>query len=205
MKKSLTFRVISGVIVASTLLILPATASAAVRELTRPAPAAAPQAAPGTAITGGPDTSPGTATAGMERESDDVWQAAPADDQPGRADRVLVERAAPATLPFRISVPGAVATGSYTRLQSAPQITVSLKVTGQAPCGVLQVTRNGPADGIEWHTVGALCSTGTATFRAAVNRLWGSRSLPSIRLCNGDSLGLAEGVDCDRFTPPRGA
>lgn len=202
MKKSLTFRVISGVIVAATLLILPATASAAVRELTRPAPAGiaqAERAAPGDDGTWSEPTGTRSEPTGTRAERGNVIVE--------QAGAMVVEHAAPspATLPFRLSVPGAALSGSYTRIQGSPQVTVSLKVTGQAPCGVLQTTRNGPADGIEWHTVGALCGPGTATFRTGVNRLWGSRALPSIRLCNGDSLGLAEGVDCDRFTPPRGA
>ncbi|WP_433795734.1 hypothetical protein [Actinoplanes sp. CA-252034] len=178
MKKSLAFRVISGVIVASTLLVLPATATAAVQELTSPTDRSAPPAPSERAagsVPGGQGAAPSLARPGV------------------------------VSLPFRLVVPGAVASGAYTTAKGASQITVSLKVTGRAPCGVLQTTRNGPADGIEWHTVGALCSPGTATFRTEVNRLWGSRSLPSVRLCNGDSLGLAEGVDCDDYVPRRGA
>ena len=155
LKKSLALRVISGVLVAATMLVLPATATAAVREL----------------------ASGATTTA------------VPAPD--------------PANLPFRISVPGALVSGVY--LPGRAQVTVTLKVSGRGPCGVVQLTRNGPADGLEWHTVGALCGSGSAAFRTAANRLWGSRALPSIRLCNGDSLALAEGVDCDHYAPPRGA
>ncbi|GIE83041.1 hypothetical protein Aph02nite_89910 [Actinoplanes philippinensis] len=249
MKKSLTFRVMSGVIVASTLLILPATATAAVQELTRSAQAdgeppendafagqgtatavsksAADQGAGAKGIAGragagkgvaGRDVVGGQGVAGRDVGGRDVagrrvagsgvagkdagGQGAAA-GTPASADAGRLARAA--NLPFRVAVPGAVASGVYTTAKGSSQITVTLKVTGRAPCGVFQSTRNGPADGIEWHTVGALCSPGTATFRTSVNRLWGSRSLPSIRLCNGDSLGLAEGVDCDDFVPPRGA
>jgi hypothetical protein len=155
MKKSLAIRIIGGVLVAATMLVLPATATAAVRGLT----------------------------------SDASTVAVPA---PGAAGP-----------PFRISVPGAAVSGAY--LPGQAQVTVTLKVTGRGPCGVVQLTRNGPADGLEWNTVGALCGSGTATFRTAANRLWGSRALPAIRVCNGDSLALAEGVDCDDYVPPRGA
>jgi hypothetical protein len=200
MKKSLTFRVISGVIVASTLLILPATATAAVRELTRPPAAAMTAGGAGTA--GG--TAARTAETGAGYDSGTARRA----EVPG-AGKAMVQPVKPAaSLPFRLSVPGAAASGVFGPTQGRPgnpQVTVSLKVTGRAPCGVLQLTRNGPADGIEWYTLGALCHGGTATFRTPVNRLWGSRALPSIRLCNGDSLGLAEGVDCDDFVPSRGA
>jgi hypothetical protein len=195
MKKSLTFRIISGVIVASTLLLLPATATAAVDELIHPATAVPAGGASSIAGTGDGKRVDGKRVDGTAR------QAAAAGT--GRTKPV-----AAANLPFRLSVPGAVASGAYGSAQGrpgTPQVTVSLKVTGRAPCGVLQLTRNGPADGIEWYTVGALCHSGTATFRTQVNRLWGSRALPSVRLCNGDSLGLAEGVDCDDFVPRRGA
>jgi hypothetical protein len=196
MKKSLTFRVISGVIVASTLLILPATATAAVRELTRPT-------ADATGTTAIRDLNRPVAGAAPKAAHDLNRPAA------AGAGKVAERPGKPAaTLPFRLSVPGAVASGFYGPTQGRlgnPQVTISLKVTGRAPCGVLQLTRNGPTDAIEWYTVGALCNAGTATFRTQINRLWGSRSLPSIRLCNGDSLGLAEGVDCDDFVPPRNA
>ncbi|MEU8658860.1 hypothetical protein [Actinoplanes philippinensis] len=193
MKKSLTFRVMSGVIVASTLLILPATATAAVQELTRSAQAGGEPAKNDISAGPGPVTAISTSVAGRGAAA-----GARASADAGRLPRA-------ANLPFRVAVPGAVASGVYTTAKGSSQITVTLKVTGRAPCGVFQSTRNGPADGIEWHTIGALCSPGTATFRTSVNRLWASRSLPSIRLCNGDSLGLAEGVDCDDFVPPRGA
>jgi hypothetical protein len=213
MKKSLTFRVISGVIVASTLLILPATATAAVRELTRPTAdvtgttavrdlnrpvaGAAPKAARDlNRPAAGAATTAAVRVAGAAAVSGAAAGAGKVAERPGKPA---------ATLPFRLSVPGAVASGFYGSIQGTPQVTIALKVTGRAPCGVLQLTRNGPTDAIEWYTVGALCNAGTATFRTQINRLWGSRSLPSIRLCNGDSLGLAEGVDCDDFVPPRNA
>ncbi|BEL07260.1 hypothetical protein Q0Z83_054510 [Actinoplanes sichuanensis] len=206
MNKSLTFRVISGVIVASTLLVVPATATAAVRELTRPTPVDSGR--PATTATATAATGGSVVTAAATGGSVATVAGGPAGTSTvdaGRRKAAAPSAQIAASLPFRVSVPGAAASGVYTSNQGNPQVAVTLKVAGQAPCGILQVTRNGPADGIEWHTVGALCSPGTATFRTQVNRLWGSRALPSIRLCNGDSLGLAEGVDCDRFTPPRGA
>ncbi|MEV4276329.1 hypothetical protein [Actinoplanes xinjiangensis] len=181
----------SGVIVASTLLLLPATATAAVGALIHPT----------TVVTAGSASS--TAGPVDGKRIDGTVRRAAAGGTGGTKSAV-----AAANVPFRLSVPGAVASGAYGSTQGrpgTPQVTVSLKVTGRAPCGVLQLTRNGPADGIEWYTVGALCHSGTATFRTQVNRLWGSRALPSVRLCNGDGLGLAEGVDCDDFVPRRGA
>jgi hypothetical protein len=230
MKKSRTFRVISGVIVASTLLVLPATATAAVRELTRPAPAAGDAQAARLAEAGAGyhsgsarRTAPATAdtaavtegnTATVADKATAAGKAAATDKATAAAARLTAETGpaksipGPAVLPFRLAVPGATASGTYAPVKGRPgnpQVTVSLKVTGRGPCGVLQLTRNGPADGIEWHTVGALCGSGTATLRTQINRLWGSRALPSIRLCNGDSVALAEGVDCDDYAPPRGA
>ena len=148
-------------------------------------------------------------------------------------------------LTFRLSVPGASATGSYrgvrpgparvepapvraepvqvepapvrvepvqvepapVRVEPAPaRLAISLTVTGRTRCGILQLTTNGPADGVEWYTLGALCKPGTATFRAEASRLpWSSGALPSLRLCNGLRLALAEGDDCDAYEPPAGA
>ncbi|MEU4160068.1 hypothetical protein [Actinoplanes sp. NPDC026670] len=204
MKKSLTIRVISGVLVASTLLVVPATAMAAVRELNRPTDAAAAAENGGSAAAVENSASAAAAENGgsAAARAEDAGYGGGTARPPAESDAGKVKPRVVGNLPFRLGVPGVAASGVYT---GNLQVAVTLKVTGRAPCGILQLTRNGPADGIEWHTVGALCSPGTATFRTQVNRLWGSRALPSIRLCNGDSLGLAEGVDCDKFTPPSGA
>ncbi|GAA1608066.1 hypothetical protein [Actinoplanes couchii] len=121
-------------------------------------------------------------------------------------------------LAFKVAVPGASASGVYAtgkapaeirrgvKGKGSPALTVELKVSGSTRCGVLQMTTNGPADGIEWHTFAVLCKPGTATFRTEATRLpWSAATLPSIRLCNGLSPALAEGDDCDRFEPPRGS
>jgi hypothetical protein len=90
------------------------------------------------------------------------------------------------TWPFRLVVPGATATGAY----EPARLTVTVEVTGRRTCGVLQLATGG-----EWHTAAALCRPGTASIRTAATRP------PSIRLCNGDSIALAEGVDCEKYTP----
>ncbi len=121
-------------------------------------------------------------------------------------------------LPFRLSVPGVGVTGVYeisrstsvirrgVKGKSDPGLVVNLKVTGSTRCGVLQMTTNGPADGIEWYTFAVLCKPGTATIRTEATRLpWSLGTLPSVRVCNGLSPALAEGDECDTFEPPRGS
>jgi hypothetical protein len=95
----------------------------------------------------------------------------------------------PAPAPFQLTVPGVTATGSY----EAARLAVTVEVTHRRTCGVLQLK---PAGG-EWGTVSALCNTGTADLRLPLS----AGPLPSIRVCNGDSIALAEGVDCDDHTP----
>lgn len=87
---------------------------------------------------------------------------------------------------IRLAVPGVTATGTYSRTRLA----VTVAVTPPHTCGILQLATGGAG----WRTVAALCGPGAATIRTEVRRP------PSIRLCNGDSLALAEGVDCDRVT-----
>ncbi|GIE30829.1 hypothetical protein Ait01nite_038740 [Actinoplanes italicus] len=89
------------------------------------------------------------------------------------------------TTPFRLAVPGVTAVGTYDQTR----LTVTVEVTGRRTCGVLQLRTGG-----EWDTAAALCKPGTAAIGTEIARP------PSIRLCNGDSLALAEGVDCDRVT-----
>jgi hypothetical protein len=86
---------------------------------------------------------------------------------------------------FRLAVPGVTAAGTYDQAR----LTVTVEVTGRRTCGVLQLSAGG-----EWYTAAALCKVGTAAIRTEV------KNSPLIRLCNGDSLALAEGVDCDRVT-----
>ncbi|SDT34185.1 hypothetical protein [Actinoplanes derwentensis] len=156
------------------------------------------------------------AAAGAVRESVGVGEARPrVVEAAGEGSRK--ERRG-ADLAFRVSVPGATASGVYAistapaetrrgvKGKGSPALSVSLKVTGRTRCGVLQMTTNGPADGIEWYTFAVLCKPGTATFRTEATRLpWSSGTLPSVRICNGLSPALAEGDDCDDFEPPRGS
>ncbi|MDI6105498.1 hypothetical protein QLQ12_43640 [Actinoplanes sp. NEAU-A12] len=140
-----------------------------------PAPSAKP--VPGT-------TKPGLATSGVGQ---------PAQAQPGKS-------------PAGIGPVRENRTAKGRLLKPAAQLSLTLEVTERTRCGVLQLTTNGPADGIEWYTIGTLCKSGTATFRVEATRLpWSAGALPSLRLCNGLRPALAEGDDCDTFTPPAGA
>ncbi|GIF30507.1 hypothetical protein Aut01nite_34930 [Actinoplanes utahensis] len=233
--KSLAFRVISGAIAASVLLVLPATASSL---LAAPSPgtrvAEGVPVSPGTRAAEGVPVSPGT------RAAEGVPVAASRTEVVAAGSAPTAVRAG-ARLTFRLVVPGATAQGAYelpgdrtgggTADGARPaadrpgagrpgtdgdrkprvtkpdgRITITLKVTGGTRCGVLQTTTNGPADGIEWYTFGVLCKPGTATFRTEANRLpWSAATLPSVRLCNGLSPALAEGDECDGYEPPRNA
>lgn len=203
--RPLAFRVISGAIAAAMLLVPAATATASTK------PTAAPSLAPGPpTVTGGAVTAVGREADRGKREADRQEREASWGETPDTVKR----------LPFRLTVSGATARGAYEipvakgpaagrsgRVTKADgRLTVTLEVAGETRCGTLQMTTNGPADGVEWYTFGVLCKSGTATFRTEATRLpWTAGTLPSIRLCNGLSPAPAEGDDCDGYEPPRTA
>jgi hypothetical protein len=109
---------------------------------------------------------------------------------------------------FDLSTRGAAAHGRYDIMMSIPerpvppvQISGTLAVTERNRCAVVQIAYNGPADGIEWRTLRALCGRGKKTFRARSGYLWGG-SAPGLRLCSGRSVPQAElGRRCDVHRP----
>ncbi|HWS37119.1 MAG TPA: hypothetical protein VN408_30790 [Actinoplanes sp.] len=214
--KSLAMRAAGGMISASILLAAPAAANAgppndpeSVRPLPVPTAGAYP---PG--VSGMGDRPAATVT----RKHKKPKKAATKPAGRGAGEVVLESAVVAKNLSFRVAVPGASATGIYAtgkapaeirrgvKGKGSPALTVELEVTEQTRCGVLQMTTNGPADGVEWHTFAALCKPGTTTIRTQATRLpWSTGTLPSIRLCNGLRPALAEGDDCDTFEPPRGS
>ncbi|HEY0001158.1 MAG TPA: hypothetical protein VGB74_11940 [Actinoplanes sp.] len=110
---------------------------------------------------------------------------------------------------FELSVGGISAYGSYQMKQSTPEHPVppiavrgTLAVNSYSKCGVIQLAKNGPADGIEWSTVTHLCRRGKTNFRTTSSFLWGG-GRPQLRLCTGATqLRAEQGRRCDVYAPP---
>lgn len=215
--KSLAVRAVGGVVSASILLAAPTAASAGPPndpESVRPLPV--PTAGPYPPGVAGMGDRPPAPTVTRKHKKPKKTTRKPAGR--GAGEVVLESAVVPKDLSFRVAVPGASATGVYAtgkapaetrrgvRGKGSPALTVELEVTERTRCGVLQMTVNGPADGVEWDTFAALCKPGTTTVRTEATRLpWSTGTLPSIRLCNGLRPALAEGDDCATFEPPRGS
>ena len=113
---------------------------------------------------------------------------------------------------FDLTAGSATAYGTYDMMMSIPERPVppvavdgTLAVDSRHRCAVVQIARNGPADGIEWHTVTSLCRPGKTGFRARSGLLWGGAK-PELRLCVGTTLKRAErGHTCATHTPPADA
>jgi hypothetical protein len=110
---------------------------------------------------------------------------------------------------FDLSARAVTAYGSYDVMMSIPerpvppiQVRGTLAVNKRDRCGVVQIADNGPADGIEWRTIGTLCGRGKTNFLARSGYLWGGFA-PGLRLCSGRTVERAErGRQCDVFSPP---
>ena len=110
---------------------------------------------------------------------------------------------------FELSNSRISAYGTYRMMSSVPERPVppiaiqgTLAVNNPARCGVVQLAKNGPADGIEWTTLASLCRRGKTNFRTTTSFLWGG-ARPPVRLCTGGTKKQAElGRNCDVYTPP---
>jgi hypothetical protein len=202
--KTLAFRVLSGITAAVTLIALPAAATAGPPDPdpTVPGPAtrfAAPTPAaprPATNLPFRLTVTGATAHGSYQVPKTPGLQGRPASVKPGAAGIGQPAQAGVGPVREKRTARGRVA-------GPAAQLVVNLKVSDRTRCGVLQLTTNGPADGIEWYTIAALCKSGTATVRVEAPRLpWSGGTLPSLRLCNGERPALAEGDDCDTYRPP---
>lgn len=108
---------------------------------------------------------------------------------------------------FELATGSVSAYGTYDRMMSIPEHPVApIRISGtlavnSAKCGVVQVAYNGPTDGIEWRTFGALCGKGKTNYTTTSNFLFGGFQ-PQVRLCKGTTVTKAErGSSCDTFTP----
>ncbi len=126
----------------------------------------------------------------------------------GLAVTLAAVPAAAAGPTFDLSTRGATANGRYDVMMSIPerpvpplQIRGTLAVTKRDRCGVVQLAYNGPADGIEWRTLRALCGRAKKNFQARSGYLWGGFT-PGLRLCSGRTVARAElGRQCDVHNP----
>ena len=116
--------------------------------------------------------------------------------------------AAADTATFRLATAGAAGYGTYERMMSLPEQPVPpFRITGTLVgrswfrCAVIQVGRSGPADGLEWRTVGRQCGPGRTSFRAQASYLFRGVQ-PPVRLCSGWTTAQAErGRQCDVYQP----
>ncbi|MBU2664015.1 hypothetical protein KOI35_10990 [Actinoplanes bogorensis] len=116
---------------------------------------------------------------------------------------------AAATNEFRLTAGNAVGYGTYQQMMSIPErpvppisITGTLAARSLWRCAVIQVGRSGPADGLEWQTVGRHCGPGRTSFRAQANYMFRAVN-PPVRLCAGWNVNQAErGRRCDLYRPP---
>lgn len=110
---------------------------------------------------------------------------------------------------FRLRAGSVVAQGTYGHMMSIPERPVPPfrivgTMTGRSVfgCAVIQVGRSGPADGLEWRTVGKHCGVGRRSFDAQATYLFRGVK-PPVRLCAGWSPAQAErGRRCDVYRPP---
>lgn len=110
---------------------------------------------------------------------------------------------------FRLVAGGAVAHGTYHRMMSVPErpvppFSIAGSLVGRHPlrCAVVQVAGSGPADGLEWRTVGKQCGRGRTGFRVQTSYLFRGVK-PPVRLCAGWTMVQAErGRRCDVYRPP---
>jgi hypothetical protein len=127
----------------------------------------------------------------------------------GIAATMAAAPAAAAGPTFDLSTRSATARGSYHVMMGLPerpippiQVRGTLVVTKRNWCGVVQIAYNGPADGIQWRTVGKLCGRSRTTFVARSGYLWGGAA-PGLRLCSGRTVERAErSRQCDVHRPP---
>ncbi|MFC4067168.1 hypothetical protein [Actinoplanes subglobosus] len=109
---------------------------------------------------------------------------------------------------FSLAAGKATAYGTYDRMMSIPERPVppvavngTLAMNGRNQCAVVQISYNGPADGIEWRTLNSLCRPGKTNFAARSELLWGGGQ-PELRLCSGNTVKRAEqGRSCGSFSP----
>ena len=110
---------------------------------------------------------------------------------------------------FRLATGGFVGHGTYHHMMSIPErpvppIHIAGTLAGRSlfRCAVVQVARSGPADGIEWRTLGRQCGPGRTTFRTQTSYLFRGVQ-PPVRLCTGWTVSQAEqGRRCDQYRPP---
>ena len=122
---------------------------------------------------------------------------------------VATPAAAAESSTFRLAASGAVGYGTYDRMMGIPErpvppIRIAGTLVGRSlfRCAVVQVAGNGPADGIEWRTIGMQCGRGRTDFRIQTSYLFGGAK-PPVRLCSGWTKSQAErGRRCDTHRPP---
>ncbi len=125
----------------------------------------------------------------------------------------LVVAAAPAaaagSTSFRLVSGNVVGYGTYQNMSSIPERPVPpFRITGTLVgrslfrCAAIQVSRSGPADGLEWQTFGRHCGPGRTNVRVQANYLFRGVK-PQVRLCTGRTVSQAEqGYQCDIYQPP---